>query len=102
PAASGGSLGDEIRRVAVQLAPRQAGDDEHALRRVLALVDRSAERVELVQACSLLIRHEEAHPLEPLAEALRDARPQLVEPLAGERGDLERVRVAIRQPAAAE
>ncbi len=86
----------------MQLAPRQARDDEHALRRVLALVDRSAERVELVQACSLLVRHEEAHALEPLAEALRDARPQLVEPLAGERGDLERVRVAIRQPAAAE
>ncbi len=86
----------------MQLAPRQAGDDEHALRRVFALVDRSAERVELVQACSLLVRHEEAYPLEPLAEALREARPQLVEPLAGERGDLERVRVAIRQPAAAE
>jgi succinyl-diaminopimelate desuccinylase len=86
----------------VQLAPWQAGHDEHALRRVLALVDRSAEGVELVQACSLLIRHEEAHPLEPLAEALRDSRPQLVEPLAGERGDLERVRIPVREPAAAE
>src|SRR5262249_49745838 len=95
-------LRDEIRRVPVQLAPWQARDDEYALRRVLALVDRGAEGVELVQTCALLVRHEEAHTLEPLAEALGDPRPQLVEPFAGERGDLERVRVAVCESAPAE
>ena len=86
----------------MQLAPRQTRDDEHALGRVLTLVDRGAERVELVQARSLVVRQQESHALEPLAEALGDPRPQLVEPLAGERGDLQRVRVAVREPAPAE
>jgi succinyl-diaminopimelate desuccinylase len=86
----------------VQLAPRQPGDDEDTLRRVLALVDRSAERVELVQASSLLVRQEEAHAFESLAEALGDPRPQLVDPLAGERGDLQRVGVPVREPAPTE
>ena len=46
-------LGDQVGGEAAQLAPRQARDDEHALGRVLALVDRRAERVELVQPCPL-------------------------------------------------
>ena len=50
----------------------------------------------------LLVRQQEAHALEPLAEALGDPRSQLVQALAGERGDLQRVRVAVREPAPAE
>ena len=40
--------------------------------------------------------------LEPLAEALADTSSQLIEPFTGERGDLQRVRVPIREPAPAE
>ena len=46
-------LGDQVRREPAQLVPRQAGDDEHAVGRVLALLDRGAERVELRQPPAL-------------------------------------------------
>ena len=41
---------------------------------------------------------QQPHRLEPLGEALGDARAQLVEALAGERRDLQRVGVAVREP----
>src|SRR4051812_4635895 len=99
PAASGSFLGREVGREASQLPAREARDDEHPLRRVFPLVDRRAERVELIQASTLLVRQEEAHALETVAEALGDPRPQLLETFARERGDLQRVRVPVREPA---
>ncbi len=94
-----GFLGDEVGREAVNLAARQARDDEDSLGRVLALVDRGAERIELVQASPLLERQQQPHALEPLSEALGDAGPELVEALAREGGDLQRIRIPIREAA---
>ena len=51
-----------------------------------------AERVQLGELRALLVRHEQLDQLEPLGEALGDPRPQLVEPLPGERRDLQRAR----------
>ena len=58
---------------------------------VAALLDRGAERVELCEPRAVLVGNEQAHLLETLGEVLRDPLAQLVEPLAGERGDLERL-----------
>src|SRR3954465_14267830 len=99
PAASGSFLGHEVGREASQLPAREARDDEHPLRRVFPLVDRRAERVELIQASTLLVWQEEAHALETIAEALGDPRPQLLETFARERGNLQRLRVSVREPA---
>src|SRR5207245_11558085 len=96
------SLRDEIAGEPVQLAPWQARSDEDALGCVLPLVDRRAERVELVQASPFLVRQQKSHVLEALAEPLRDAGAQVGEPFAGERGDLQRVGVAVREAATAE
>ncbi len=86
----------------MQLAPREARSDEDAFRRVLPRVDRRSERVELVQASPLLVRQEKPNVFEPLAEALRYASAQIVEALAGERGDLQRVGVPVCEAASAE
>ena len=48
-------VGDEERREARQVAARQPRDDEHAVGRVLALLDRRAERVELRQPAALVV-----------------------------------------------
>ena len=68
-------LGDQVRRVAPELAARQARDDEHAVRRVLALLDRRAERVELRQRAAVLVRHEQPHRLPAAREAARRSAP---------------------------
>jgi succinyl-diaminopimelate desuccinylase len=86
----------------VQLPTGQPRDDEYALRCVFSLVDRRAERVQLVQASALFVGQEQAHALEPLAEALGDSRPQLLEALARERRDLHCVRISVCQAAPAE
>ena len=88
---------DEVGREPPDLAPRQPRDDENAFARVLALLDRRAERVQLVQLRALRIRQEQTNGLEPLGEAVGDPDAQLVEPFARERRDLQRVGVAIRE-----
>ena len=90
---------DEVGRKAPYLPPRQAGDEEDTLVRVLTLLDRCAERVQLVQLPTLVVGQEQPHRLEALRKTLRDPRAQLVEPFARERRDLERLRVAVGETA---
>ena len=52
-------VGDQERRVAAELAPGQARDHEHALGRVLARLDRRAERIQLGEAAALLVREQQ-------------------------------------------
>jgi len=54
---------------------REASCDKDSFRRVLSLVDRRSQRIKLVEASSLVIRQQQSHVLEALAEALRDAGP---------------------------
>src|SRR5438034_9031551 len=87
PSTGGGGLprfGHEVRREAAQLTPRQARPYEHPVGAVDALLDRRAERVELGEAASLVVREQELHALEPIREALGDPRLELVEPFAGQ------------------
>jgi succinyl-diaminopimelate desuccinylase len=98
----GGGLGQEVRSEPPQLPPREPRHDEHSLRRVLPLLDRRAERIELVEPGAFVVGQEQADGLEPVGEPLGDAGAQLVEPLAAQRRDLEGVRVAVREASAAE
>src|SRR5437660_5132295 len=85
---------DEVAGEAVDLAPRQPGDDEHTLARVLALLDRRSQRIQLVQLATVLIREQKPYRLEEIGEAVGDARPQLVHAFSGECRDLQRLGVA--------
>jgi hypothetical protein len=78
-------LGDEVSGEARNVAARQARADVHALRSILALVDRRAQLVELGQPGSLVVGQQQANVLEPLAEVACDCGPKLFEPLPGER-----------------
>ena len=95
-------LGDQVRREAAKLVARQSRDDQHAVGRVLALVDRSAERVQLGEPAALLVGQKQPHGLEPAGEALRDPRLQLLEPLPRRRRDLKRAGEPILEPPAAD
>ena len=64
---------------------------------VLALFDRRSQAVQLCQPGTRVVGHEQPHLLEALAEVIRDPRAQLLEALAGQRGDLERVPEAARK-----
>ena len=63
-------VGDQERRETSHLAPRQARAHEDALGAVGPLVHRRAERVELRQPRALVVRDQQPHELEALAEAL--------------------------------
>jgi succinyl-diaminopimelate desuccinylase len=88
---------DEVGREPSDLSPRQPCDDENAFARVLALLDRRAERIELVQLRALRIRQEQADGLEALGKTVGNPDAQLVEPFVRERRDLQRIGVAIRE-----
>src|SRR5581483_11274487 len=92
-------LGDEVGREPVQLLPWQSGDDEHAVGRVLALLDRRTERVQLREARAVLVRKQEAHLLPPRAEMLGDPGAQLLEPFAVSGRDLRRTGEPVAEPA---
>src|SRR5207247_7241880 len=102
PARSGGlpllsRFRDEVRREAVQLAPTQARDEEHALRRVLPLLDRRSERVELREPRAVLVRDEHPDGLPAVAETARKRVLQLVEALARAGGHLWCAGEAVRE-----
>ena len=95
-------VGDEEARVAAQVAPRQPRDHEHAVGRVLAALDRRAERVQLRERGAVGVREQQPHHLPAARELLGEPLLQLLEPLPGLRGDLRRAREAVREAAAAD
>src|SRR6478672_13237636 len=88
---------DEVGTEAGQLTSRQARDDHDAVGGVFALLDRRPERVELVELGAVCVRDEEPDKLEALGEALGDLRSQLVETGARQRGDLQRLGIAVSE-----
>src|SRR5439155_24513812 len=100
--ALGVRLGDEVGREAAQLAARQARAHVDALLPVLTLVDRRSERVELGELPALGVRQEEPNRLDAVTEARREAPPQLIEPLSGERRDVQRPWEAIGEASSRE
>jgi succinyldiaminopimelate transaminase len=93
-------LRNQIAREAAQLASGQPGSDVNAVRLILALLDRGTQLVQLGELASLPVREEQMDGLEAVGEPLGDPLTERAQALAAERGDLHRVREAIRQPAA--
>src|SRR5439155_8070372 len=84
-----------------QLPSRQPRAYEHALGLVLALLDRRPESVELGELAALAVGEEQVNRLVAVGEPRRDSSAQLVQPLAGQGGHLQRLREAVRQTSAA-
>ena len=69
---------------------------------ILPLLDRSAERIQLSELATLVIREEQPNGLEPLGEPLGDSRAQNIESLASQRRHSHRFGKAIRKPTTAQ
>ena len=97
-----GESRDEEPGEAADVPLGQPRADQDAVLAVDPRLDRRAEGVQLRELRALGVRHEQLDHLEPVLEALGDARPQLVQPLPGPRGHLQCVRIAVLEPPAAE
>ena len=88
----GSSLRDEVLRESPELTSRKPREYEHARLRVLARLDRRAERVELGELSALVVREEQVNGLIAIRKTRRDSFAQRVQPLAGQSGHLQRLR----------
>ena len=67
---------------------------------ILPLLDRRPELVQLRQLPPILVGKEQVDRFEAVGETLGDSVAQLVEPFAGQRGDLDRVGKAVGEASA--
>src|SRR5262249_62098041 len=81
-------VGDQKRGEAHESAAREPRDEEHTVRRVLTVLDRRPERVQLREPRALLVGHQQADAFPPVLEPARELATQIVEPLAGARRHL--------------
>src|SRR3954454_2473543 len=91
-------LCDQVASEAPHFLARQARADEDAFFFVRTLVHRRSQLVQLGEPRAVRVRDQQPHGLEPLGEALGDARTQLVQPLPASRRDQQCVRKAVREP----
>src|SRR5205823_4148771 len=90
-------LRQQVRREPRQLAPRKMCTNVDPVRSIDALLKGRAERVQLREPRSLVVREQHPDCLEPLVEPLCDTRSKLVEPFARRRRHQKRAGVPARE-----
>ena len=102
PRASRTGLGHEERRERARSRCGAAAPARGRPPPVLTLLDRRAERVQLGELRTLVVRQQQPHVLVAVGEAPGDALAELVEPLPGRGGYLQRAGEPVPEPAPAE
>src|SRR5262249_20471283 len=98
----GARLGNEKAREPSQFPARQPSPEKDTSGPVLTLVHRRSELVQLGELRPILVGDEEVYRFVAVGKAGRDPLLELVEPLAGERGELDRIGEPVREAPAPE